>query len=91
MILGVKTDVFFEELTVTLVPGDVLFFYTDGLTEASNSSGAMFETAGMYDHLNTCRHLPAEALIDSFYTRIHTFTGSQELQDDISLVVVKIL
>lgn len=91
LILGVKTGVVFEERTNELVTGDVLFFYTDGLTEASNSNGDMFGTAGLYDHLGSVLHLPASEIIDSFYARIHQFTGSQNLQDDISLVVVKIL
>lgn len=91
LILGVKKDVLFEERTVKLISGDILLFYTDGLTEACNSQGEMFETSGMYDHLKTCVHLSADEIIDSFYARIHAFTGSQNLQDDISLVVVKIL
>ena len=91
LILGVKTGVDFEERTDKLTTGDVLFFYTDGLTEASNSNGDMFGTAGLYDHLSSVLHLPANEIIESFYARIHQFTGSQNLQDDISLVVVKIL
>lgn len=91
LILGVKTGIVFEEQTTELVTGDVLFFYTDGLTEASNSNGDMFGTAGLYDHLGSVLHLPASEIIDSFYARIHQFTGSHNLQDDISLVVVKIL
>ncbi|MGB9081272.1 MAG: SpoIIE family protein phosphatase, partial [Desulfuromonadaceae bacterium] len=91
LILGVKKDVLFEERTARLFRGDILLFYTDGLTEACNSQGEMFEASGMYDHLKTCMHLSAEKIIDSFYDRIHAFTGSQNLQDDISLVVVKIL
>lgn len=91
LILGVIKQVQFEEGTVELVSGDVLFFYTDGLTEASNSAGEMFGTEGLYNHLNAVVHLPTNEIIDSFYARIHAFTGSQNLQDDISLVVVKIL
>jgi len=89
LILGVKKCVLFEERSVKLVSGDILLFYTDGLTEACNSNGAMFETSGVYDHLRTCAHLPADEIIDSFYEKVHQFTGSQNLQDDISLVVVK--
>jgi sigma-B regulation protein RsbU (phosphoserine phosphatase) len=91
LILGVKKDVLFEERTVRLVSGDILLFYTDGLTEACNSRGEMFDTSGVYEHLKTCLHLSADKILDSFYTRVHAFTGSQNLQDDISLVVVKIL
>lgn len=90
LILGVKKDILFEERTVKLTAGDVLLFYTDGLTEACNNHGVMFETSGVYDHLKTCLHLSADKIIDSFYARIHDFTGTHTLQDDISLVVVKI-
>jgi sigma-B regulation protein RsbU (phosphoserine phosphatase) len=91
LILGVKKDVLFEERTVRLITGDVLLFYTDGLTEALNGEGEMFGTSGVYNHLKTCTHLSADKILDSFYARIHAFTGSQNLEDDISLVVVKIL
>jgi phosphoserine phosphatase RsbU/P len=91
LILGVKKDILFEERTGKLTAGDVLLLYTDGLTEACSSNGLMFETSGVYDHLATCLHLSADRIIDSFYARIHDFTGSHNLQDDISLVVVKIL
>jgi len=91
LILGVKKDVLFEERTVKLMAGDVLLFYTDGLTEACNSQGEMFGISGVYSHLKTCLHLPADEIIDSFYARIHEFTGSQNLQDDISFVTIKIL
>jgi len=91
LILGVKKDVLFEERSVKLTSGDILVFYTDGLTEACNGEGDMFDTTGVYNHLNTCMHLSANEILDSFYARIHEFTGSQSLQDDISLVVVKII
>lgn len=91
LILGVKKDILFEERTVKLITGDVLLLYTDGLTEACNSEGEMFDTSGVYGHLRTCLHLSADEILDSFYARIRAFTGSQNLQDDISLVVVKIL
>ena len=90
LILGVKKDVIFEEQSIKLIAGDVLLFYTDGLTESCNSLGEMFETAGVYRHLITCQHLCADEILNSFYARIHEFTGSQNLQDDISIVVVKI-
>jgi serine phosphatase RsbU (regulator of sigma subunit) len=35
--------------------------------------------------------LSADKILDSFYSRIHAFTGSQNMKDDISLVAVKIL
>ena len=91
LILGVKNDVLFEESSIKLISGDVLLFYTDGLTEACDSGGKMFDTSGVYAHLKICRDFSADEILDSFYTKIHEFTGSKNLQDDISIVVVKIL
>jgi serine phosphatase RsbU (regulator of sigma subunit) len=41
-VIGFLEGVEFEEVTITLQPGDLLVFYTDGVTEAENREGAMF-------------------------------------------------
>lgn len=90
LIIGVKTSVIFEERNVLLVSGDVLLFYTDGLTEAYDTSGEMFGVERVCTHLGTVAHLSAREIIDSIYDEVFRFTGSNTLQDDISLVVLKI-
>ncbi|MGD0585428.1 MAG: GAF domain-containing SpoIIE family protein phosphatase, partial [Oryzomonas sp.] len=91
LILGVKTSVVFEERSFDLKTGDVLLFYTDGLTEARNGSDELFGNERVCALLGTLRHLPAREIIDSFYAAVRDFTASETLQDDISLVVLKIL
>lgn len=91
LILGVKRSVVFEERTIELQKGDVLLFYTDGLTEATNPEGDMFENGRVCSHLGSVSHLPIPEMIDSFYQAVIDFTGSTTLQDDISIVVLKIL
>jgi sigma-B regulation protein RsbU (phosphoserine phosphatase) len=91
LIIGVKQSVVFEERTIELQRGDVVLFYTDGLTEASNPEGDMFENGRAYRQLESVSHLPVEKIIDSFYLAVTEFTGSSTLQDDISIVVLKIL
>lgn len=90
LIIGVKTSVVFEELSIELVSKDVILFYTDGLTEAFDSKGEMFGSSRVCSHLGQVAHLPAKEIIDSFYEIITVFTGSQTFQDDISMVVLKI-
>ncbi|MBQ3854553.1 MAG: SpoIIE family protein phosphatase, partial [Anaerovibrio sp.] len=41
-LLGIRPGVEFEEKTIRLVAGDVLFLYTDGITEAMNETGQIF-------------------------------------------------
>lgn len=91
LILGVKRSVMFEERTIELQQGDVVLFYTDGLTEAANPEGDMFENGRVCSQLGKVSHLPVQEIIDSFYQAVTEFTGSTTMQDDISIVVLKIL
>lgn len=90
LIIGVKPSVVFEERNIELISGDVILFYTDGLTEAFDSEGEMFGNAKVCAHLKSVAHLSAKEIIESLYDEVVIFTGSQTLQDDISLVVLKI-
>lgn len=91
LILGVKPSMVFEERSFELKTGDVLLFYTDGLTEARNGNDELFGNERVCTLLNTVRHLPAREIIDAFYAAVSDFTASETFQDDISLVVLKIL
>ena len=90
LIIGVKTSVVFEERSIELISGDVVLFYTDGLTEAFDSKGDMFGNARVCSHLRKVAHLPAKEIIESLYNTVIMFSGSKTLQDDISMVVLKI-
>jgi sigma-B regulation protein RsbU (phosphoserine phosphatase) len=91
LIIGVKPSVVFEERSIELVCGDVLLFYTDGLTEACNQYGDMYGKERACSHLGKVTQLTAKEIIDSFYNEIFDFTGSRTLQDDASIIVLKIL
>lgn len=91
LIIGVKKSVVFEERGIDLQKGDVVLFYTDGLNEATNQQGEFFGTERICEHLGNASHLPANEIIASFYATIAEFTGSDTFQDDISIVVLKIL
>jgi sigma-B regulation protein RsbU (phosphoserine phosphatase) len=91
LLIGVKPSVVFEERNIELASGDVLLFYTDGLTESCNPSGDMYGKERACSHLGSVTHLTAKGIIDSFYSEIFAFTGSRTLQDDVSIVVLKIL
>lgn len=90
LIIGVKPYVVFEERSIELISGDVVLFYTDGLTEAYNTDGEMYGTDRLCSHLSSVATLQAKEIIDSYYAEIADFTGSDTLQDDVSIVVLKI-
>jgi sigma-B regulation protein RsbU (phosphoserine phosphatase) len=42
MLLGIEKDVTFADMKVKLATGDIVVFYTDGITETQNRAGEMF-------------------------------------------------
>lgn len=91
LIIGVRPSVLFEERSLELVRGDIVLFYTDGLIEAINHEGELFGVERVCRQLQATRHLPAESIIDVLYSMVSEYTGQKNFQDDISMVVLKIL
>lgn len=90
MVLGVLKGVAFEEKDLLLREGDVLTFYTDGITESPNDTGELFGTERLYQAIYAYRGAPPEEIIEGVLKRVHEFSGQKTLRDDVSLVVLKI-
>jgi len=90
LVLGVLPSVVFEEKSIALQSGDTLLLYTDGISEAAGPDGELMGLERIYRHLATVSELPSREIVDSFYKLVKDYTKSSTLQDDVSLVVLKI-
>jgi len=71
-----------------LNPGDTLFLYTDGVTEASSASGDDFGDARLEAVLRSARSDKPEVMIDKVISAVQGFSsGAQE--DDITVVAIQ--
>jgi sigma-B regulation protein RsbU (phosphoserine phosphatase) len=88
---GVKTDVQYAKRFLRLLPGDMLFMYTDGITEAENSQGNLFSE----DRLKECLTARCSESLEEYANRVlqkvANFRGSSPQGDDITLLVFKYL
>jgi len=91
LILGVEQDVLFEEKSVRLEPGDLLFIYTDGIIEAERDSSKLFGVPRLCSMLSGMLNLEPEAIIDRIMSEVTAFSSPSPLQDDISMVVMKVM
>lgn len=91
LILGVKKDVVFEEKSIMLRGGDMLLLYTDGITETQNEAGELFGEKRLCEILASSHHMAPEAVIDAIFAKIAAFRGSRPSEDDISIIVMKVL
>jgi phosphoserine phosphatase RsbU/P len=87
--LGLDEDLEYEETTFELQPGDVVAFYTDGITEAMDARGVQFGTARLDDILSRC-HLQTAAIITDVIESVDKFTESEPPMDDRTLIVARV-
>jgi sigma-B regulation protein RsbU (phosphoserine phosphatase) len=82
----------FEEAKVSLAPGDRIVLYTDGLSEAMDAQREMYGDDRIADFAAT---LPvdqsARESIDAIMAGIATFLDGEEPQDDMTLMVLRVL
>ncbi len=86
--LGIQ-DFSWERGSVPLAHGDMLFMYTDGLTEAENERREMFGSERLLDALHDLADRPADDVQQAITRRVRTFMGAAPLHDDITLLVVR--
>jgi len=90
LIIGVMPSITFEERSIELSTGDVIIFYTDGFSESTNSKGILFGKERILSILRSNYNTTAEAIIDQCYMSVEKFSESSLLQDDISIIIMKI-
>jgi len=89
MILGAFSDIDPEERQVDMSPGDVLVLYTDGVTEARNREGAMFDDERLQDILKANPGANAQQIVDVIVNSARSFCGQTPQSDDITLLVIR--
>ncbi len=88
-VVGLFSPMKYEQAVVELEPGDLLLAFTDGLTEPENSYGEEFGEARLLDVARHALSSPPEVLVEEIYRRVSDWTGRPELQDDMTLLVMK--
>ncbi len=68
---------------------DVLVLYTDGITEARNADGEEFGFERLSLVIAQANALPAQQIVNRVIEALYTFTGTKNINDDYTLLVVK--
>ncbi len=79
-LLGVFDDINTSEKSISLEKGDKILLFTDGLIEASDGEGAMFESV-LNDYLIENFHLSISDLIQTIYEMAHAFCDNRFMDD----------
>lgn len=89
--LGTRLPAGYRELALPLAAGDVLAFYSDGLTEMGNSGGDVYGSARLARALcEAARDKPAREIRNAVLADLANFKGDSRRLDDVTLVVVRV-
>jgi sigma-B regulation protein RsbU (phosphoserine phosphatase) len=88
--IGIFDDATYEEWSVKLRSGDMLLFYSDGITEAANREGKFFGTGRLRDLFAANTHMNSAELADKILEEVQEFTQGGAITDDRTLVVMKV-
>ncbi len=89
LILGLFSHAVYESRLVTLNPGDMIGFYSDGITDLQNTSGERFGPERLIECLRNHADMPASAVCDKVFEIMSCFQGNAPVPDDQTLVIIK--
>jgi hypothetical protein len=87
--LGSFNDAYFDEISTTFNAGDILVIISDGLPEAPNLAGELFDYQKLQDLITTYGNLSAQEVIDQLMIEADSWLSGNHNPDDITLVVIK--
>jgi serine phosphatase RsbU (regulator of sigma subunit) len=80
----------YREARIELAPGDLLFFYTDGLVETENEAGDMFGPERLQQILDAEHTQSVDRILERVETAVTRFRGKAEPFDDATLMAMRI-
>jgi sigma-B regulation protein RsbU (phosphoserine phosphatase) len=90
-IVGILPDAQFSDTVVSLQQGDILTLFTDGVTEQENESGEQFSFDRLKDLILSKETDSAAEIVADVTEAVSSFAGIKEQEDDLTIVVAKVL
>ena len=91
ILIGMFEEIAFTERAVNLEKGDLLVFYTDGVTESINADGIEFTGQRLQMLLERDGRMPTRAAIEAVLSEVKDFERGAPQADDITCVGVRYL
>ncbi len=93
MLIGLDANSQYEDGQALLESGDVIIYYTDGMTDAASASGDRFDEENLIESLNiACRiYDDPQEILDYMFNKVEDFIGADKQNtDDMTLVVLQV-
>ena len=88
-VVGPMPDTEYQSVRSTLNPGDIMFLYTDGVTEAMNPEHQQFSEERLKDYLSSLSAMAPKDIIHAARAEIEAFVQGEPQSDDITMLALK--
>jgi len=90
LILGAMSNMTYEKESIKLDRGDLLFLYTDGLSEAENPEGDMYDEERVEEFVIRNRDLELGKMVDQLAAEVKEFMNGMERKDDLTILIARV-
>ncbi len=88
--LAVEQDARYEEVTISITPGDRLFVYTDGIIDTPDSAGEMFGLTRLKQVLDNAAAAPLPQIKSAVINSLNQYARTEIYHDDVTLIALEI-
>jgi sigma-B regulation protein RsbU (phosphoserine phosphatase) len=89
MPLAVRAGAAYQERTVTVMPGDTLFVFSDGVTEAMNAADELYGNARLHADLCVASAFRPDEMVRAIKAKVDLFTGDAPKFDDVTMLALR--
>lgn len=89
LVVGAMGGIDYESCETQLKQGDMIFLYTDGITEALNKDKEFYGEKRLMDKLNSITDTSAQNVLEEIKTNVDVFANEEPQTDDITMLALK--
>jgi serine phosphatase RsbU (regulator of sigma subunit) len=89
--LGIRPGLPYASASRAFAPGECLYLFTDGITEATDAAGRLFEEARLEECLRASAGAPARSIVEATIARVREFVGDTPQSDDIAAMAIRLI
>jgi sigma-B regulation protein RsbU (phosphoserine phosphatase) len=89
MPLAVRAGAAYQERAVTVMPGDTLFVFSDGVTEAMNAADELYGNARLHADLCVASAFRPDEMVRAIKAKVDLFTGDAPKFDDVTMLALR--
>jgi sigma-B regulation protein RsbU (phosphoserine phosphatase) len=89
MPLAVRAGAAYQERSVTLLPDDTVFVFSDGVTEALNAADELYGNERLQADLCAVSAMRPEEMVRAIKAKVDGFTGEAPQSDDVTMLALR--